>query len=103
MGLPYGDVDRVAKLVPDALGITLEEALEQSPELRARVDADGQVAKLIETARRLEGLTRHASTHAAGVVIGNRPLIELGAALPRREVRRGHDASGTCAASRRSG
>ena len=88
MGIPYGDVDRVAKLMPDALGITLEEALEQSPELRARVDADGQVAKLIETARRLEGLTRHASTHAAGVVIGNRPLIELRAALPRREVRR---------------
>jgi DNA polymerase-3 subunit alpha len=77
MGLPYGDVDRVAKLVPDALGITLDQALEQSPELRARVDADGQIAKLIETARRLEGLTRHASTHAAGVVIGNRPLIDL--------------------------
>jgi DNA polymerase III subunit alpha len=77
MGLPYGDVDRVAKLVPDALGITLDEALEQSPELRARVESDGQVAKLIETARRLEGLTRHASTHAAGVVIGNRPLIEM--------------------------
>lgn len=77
MGLPYGDVDRVAKLVPEALGITLDQALEQSPELRARVQSDGQVAKLIETARRLEGLTRHASTHAAGVVIGNRPLIEL--------------------------
>jgi DNA polymerase-3 subunit alpha len=77
MGLPYGDVDRVAKLVPDALGITLDEALEQSPELRARVESDGQIAKLIETARKLEGLTRHASTHAAGVVIGNRPLIEM--------------------------
>ncbi|HEX2483785.1 MAG TPA: DNA polymerase III subunit alpha [Myxococcota bacterium] len=77
MGLPYGDVDRVAKLVPETLGITLDQALEQSPELRARVDSDGQVAKLLETARRLEGLTRHASTHAAGVVIGNRPLIDL--------------------------
>jgi DNA polymerase-3 subunit alpha len=77
MGLPYGDVDRIAKLVPDALGITLDEALAQSPELRARAEADGQVARLLETARKLEGLLRHASTHAAGVVIGNRPLIEL--------------------------
>jgi DNA polymerase III subunit alpha len=76
MGLPYGEVDRVAKLVPETLGISLDQALEQSPELRARIDADGQVAKLFETARRLEGLTRHASTHAAGVVIGTRPLIE---------------------------
>jgi DNA polymerase III subunit alpha len=77
LGMPYGDVDAIAKLVPDALGITLEQALEQSPELRARAEADGQVARLLETARRLEGLTRHASTHAAGVVIGNAPLIEL--------------------------
>jgi DNA polymerase-3 subunit alpha len=76
MGVPYGEVDRIAKLVPETLGITLDEALRQSPELRARVEADGQVAKLVETARRIEGLTRHASTHAAGVVIGNRPLIE---------------------------
>jgi DNA polymerase-3 subunit alpha len=76
LGLPYGEVDRIAKLVPEALGITLDEALEQSPELRARADADPQVARLLETARRLEGLTRHASTHAAGVVIGNAPLIE---------------------------
>ncbi len=77
VGMPYGDVDRIAKLVPETLGITLEQALAQSPELRARVEADGQVAKLIQIARRLEGLTRHASTHAAGVVIGSRPLIEL--------------------------
>ncbi len=77
LGLPYGDVDRIAKLVPETLGITLEQALEQSGELRARIDADGQVKKIVEIARRLEGLTRHASTHAAGVVIGDRPLIEL--------------------------
>jgi DNA polymerase-3 subunit alpha len=76
MGMPYGDVDGIAKLIPETLGITLDRALTQSPELRARTDADGQVAQLIETARRLEGLTRHASTHAAGVVIGTRPLIE---------------------------
>jgi DNA polymerase-3 subunit alpha len=76
MGMPYGDVDRIAKLVPETIGITLDEALEESAELRSRADADGQVARLIETARRLEGITRHASTHAAGVVIGTRPLIE---------------------------
>jgi len=76
LAMPYGEVDRIAKLVPETLGITLEQALEQSPDLRARVDGDGQVRRLIETAMRLEGLTRHASTHAAGVVIGNRPLIE---------------------------
>jgi DNA polymerase-3 subunit alpha len=76
MGMAFGDVDRIAKLVPETIGITLEQALEQSPELRARVDADGQVAQLLETARRLEGLTRHASTHAAGLVIGTKPLIE---------------------------
>jgi DNA polymerase-3 subunit alpha len=76
LGMQYGDVDRIAKLVPETLGITLEQALQQSPELRSRVDSDGQVARLLETAQRLEGLTRHASTHAAGVVIGTRPLIE---------------------------
>ena len=76
LGMPYGDVDRIAKLIPETLGISLEEAVAQSPELRARIEADGQVARLFETAQRLEGLTRHASTHAAGVVIGTKPLIE---------------------------
>ncbi len=77
MGMQYGDVDRIAKLVPETLGITLEEALDQSAELRSRCEADGQIAKLLTTARRLEGLTRHASTHAAGVVIGTKPLLEM--------------------------
>ncbi len=76
LGMPYGEVDRIAKLVPEAPGVTLDLALEQSPELRARMESDGQVARLIDTARKVEGLTRHASTHAAGVVIGTRPLIE---------------------------
>ncbi len=77
LGMSFGDVDRIAKLVPEVLGITLAEAIEQSPELRARMGSDGQVAKLMETAQRLEGLTRHASKHAAGVVIGTKPLIEM--------------------------
>jgi DNA polymerase-3 subunit alpha len=77
MGMSFGDVDRIAKLVPEVLGISLDQAIEQSPELRALMDADGQVSKLMETAGRLEGLTRHASKHAAGVVIGTKPLIEM--------------------------
>jgi DNA polymerase-3 subunit alpha len=77
LGMAYGDVDRIAKLVPETLGITLAEALAQSPDMRARADADGQVKRLLEVAQKLEGLTRHASTHAAGVVIGNRPLIDV--------------------------
>jgi DNA polymerase-3 subunit alpha len=76
LGMSFGDVDRVAKLIPEVLGITLKAALKQSPELRARIQADGQIKQLIETALSLEGLTRHASKHAAGVVIGNKPLIE---------------------------
>ena len=76
LGMPFGEVDRLVNLIPETLGISLDEAIEQSPELRSRMEADGQVSQLIETARRLEGLTRHASTHAAGVVIGTRPLIE---------------------------
>ncbi len=77
LGMPFGDVDQVAKLVPEVLGITLSDAIAQSSELRARMDSDGQVKQLMETALSLEGLTRHASKHAAGVVIGNKPLIEL--------------------------
>jgi len=76
-GMAYGDVDRIAKLVPETLGISLDEAVEQSAELRSRMEADGQVARVVETARRLEGLTRHASTHAAGVVIGSEPLLQM--------------------------
>ena len=76
LGLSFGDVDRIAKLVPDVLGISLQEAIDASPDL-AKAREDPQVQKLLDTALALEGLTRHASTHAAGVVIGNRPLIEL--------------------------
>ncbi len=77
MGMSYGDVDRLAKLVPEVLGISLGEAIAQSPELRALMESDSTVAKLVETAQNLEGLTRHASKHAAGVVIGDKPLIEM--------------------------
>jgi DNA polymerase-3 subunit alpha len=76
LGMSFGDVDRIAKLVPDILGISLQEAIDTSPDL-AKAKEDPQVKSLLDTALALEGLTRHASTHAAGVVIGNRPLIEL--------------------------
>ncbi len=77
LGMTFGEVDRIAKLIPEVLGIKLADAIEQSPELRAVMDTDGQVRKLIETAQNLEGLTRHASKHAAGVVIGTKPLLEM--------------------------
>jgi len=71
----YGEVDVLAKLVPFEPDITLERALELSPELRAAA-AEPRAARLLETARALEGLARHASTHAAGVVIGQGPLAD---------------------------
>ncbi len=73
MGMPYADVDRVAKLIPHDLGITLNTALENK-ELRALYEASEDVRKLIDNAKSLEGMPRHASTHAAGVVITEKPL-----------------------------
>ena len=77
MDMPYGEVDRLAKLVPNQLNITLDDALKQSPQLRSQVEHDERVADLFEVARRLEGLARHASTHAAGVVISPQRLNEI--------------------------
>jgi DNA polymerase-3 subunit alpha len=77
LGLSYGEVDRIAKMIPDVLGIKLEEAIAQSPELRSAMDSDGQIKRLLDTAKNLEGITRHASKHAAGVVVGTKPLIEM--------------------------
>jgi DNA polymerase-3 subunit alpha len=77
LDMPYGEVDRLAKMVPPTLNIDLETALKQSPQLRQAEQADERVAELLHIARRLEGLARHASTHAAGVVISPRPLTEF--------------------------
>ena len=77
MDMPYGEVDRLAKLVPNQLNITLEEALEDSPQLAAQCEKEERVKELMEVAQRLEGLARHASTHAAGVVISPQPLVEI--------------------------
>jgi DNA polymerase III subunit alpha len=76
LNMPYGDVDRLAKMVPTTLNISLEDALKQTPQLEA-ARKDPQVKELVEVALRLEGLARHASTHAAGVVISPRPLTEI--------------------------
>ena len=79
LAMPYGQVDRLCKLVPNnpAHPVTLEQALAAEPALQQQRDTDESVARLITIALKLEGLYRHASTHAAGVVIGDRPLTEL--------------------------
>ena len=76
MNIPYAEVDQIAKQVPNALHITLEDALRLSKPLRELYDADERVKKLIDTAKSLEGMPRNASTHAAGVVITKRPVYE---------------------------
>ena len=77
LGLGYGEVDRIAKAVPNQLGIKLEEALQIAPPLKEMYDTDGTVHRLIDLARQVEGVARNASTHAAGVVISREPLTEL--------------------------
>ncbi|WP_447972429.1 DNA polymerase III subunit alpha [Nitrospira sp. Kam-Ns4a] len=72
--MPYAEVDRIAKLVPEQLNITLDEALETEPRLRDLVNSDPKVREVFQVARALEGSPRHASTHAAGVVISKEPL-----------------------------
>lgn len=74
LNIPYADVDRVAKMIPAELGMTLDKALEGSAELKQIYEIDSGVKKLIDMARAIEGMPRHASTHAAGVVIGQEPL-----------------------------
>ena len=77
--MPYGQVDRLCKMVPNnpANPVTLAQAIEGEPRLREARDREPIVKQLLNTAQQLEGLYRHASTHAAGVVIGDRPLVEL--------------------------
>jgi DNA polymerase-3 subunit alpha len=77
LDMPYGDVDRIAKLVPATIGMTLDKALEESPDLRKVYDSDKVVRELIDTAKKLEGLVRGSGVHAAGVVIAPRALTEL--------------------------
>ena len=79
LGMPFGQVNRVAELIPNnpAKPVTLQQAIDGEPRLQEMRDTDEAIRHLMETALQLEGLYRHASTHAAGVVIGDRPLVEL--------------------------
>ena len=76
LNIPYGEVDKIAKLVPNVLGINLTQAIKQEPQLKALIDKDPKIKELVKISLALEGLTRHASTHAAGVVVTPKPLTE---------------------------
>ena len=85
LGMSYADTDRVARLIPNALHMTIARALEESSEMRMAYEADSQVRSLVDQAKKLEGVARNASTHAAGVVISRDPLVEhLPLARPAR-------------------
>jgi DNA polymerase-3 subunit alpha len=77
LDMPYGDVDRIAKLVPATIGMTLDRALEEVPDLRKVYDNDAVIRELIDTAKKLEGLVRGSGVHASAVVIAPRALTEL--------------------------
>jgi DNA polymerase-3 subunit alpha len=77
MDIPYADVDLIAKMVPATLDATIDKALDEVPQLKEAVENDPRLKNLTEVARRLEGVSRHASTHAAGVVIAPKPLTEF--------------------------
>ncbi|OGP49669.1 MAG: DNA polymerase III subunit alpha [Deltaproteobacteria bacterium RBG_13_43_22] len=76
LNIPYGEVDKIAKLIPSVLNITLSEALDMEPRLKELKESDPNIKELLTIAEALEGLPRHASTHAAGVVISPHPITE---------------------------
>ena len=91
LGMPYSDVDRVARLVPFRPGMTLERALDENSELNTIYQEDKIIRNLVDSARRLEGIARHASTHAAGVVISKEPLTSY---VPLQRVSKGNGEAG---------
>ncbi|MEK3734089.1 MULTISPECIES: DNA polymerase III subunit alpha [Paenibacillus] len=82
LNVPFGDVDKTAKLIPGHLGISIARALEESPQLKEQYDTNRRIRELIDMAMKVEGMPRHASTHAAGVVISRDPLTD---AVPLQE------------------
>ncbi|MBI2980492.1 MAG: DNA polymerase III subunit alpha, partial [Chloroflexi bacterium] len=88
LGMPYGDVDRVARLVPFGPGMTLTQAQNDNIELKNIYNEDATIRKLVDSARNVEGIARHASTHAAGVVISKEPLTRY---VPLQGASRGND------------
>jgi DNA polymerase-3 subunit alpha len=91
LGMSYGDVDRVARLVPGLPNMTLQKAMEENRELREIYESDESVRGLVNQARRVEGIARHASTHAAGVVISREPLTGY---VPLQKASRGEGDEG---------
>ena len=90
LDIPLAEANKVAKLIPAALDMTLEKAVQETPALKELEDSDPKVKELLDVARRLEGMARHASTHAAGVVIAPGPDHRLRAALQGRARRNRH-------------
>lgn len=76
LSLPYSEADMLSKLVPDELGITLDQAIEQEPKFNELMDTDPKIKQIINYSRQVEGLSRHASIHAAGVIITSEPLVK---------------------------
>ena len=76
LNIPLGEVDRIAKMVPEGPGVSLERAVQEEPDLKRLEQGDEPTKKLLRISRALEGLARHASTHASGVVISDKPLVE---------------------------
>lgn len=76
LAMPYADVDRISKMIPTELGITIKKALAMNPDLQKAYETEEDTHRLIDTSLRLEGLPRHSSTHAAGVVICKKPVVE---------------------------
>jgi DNA polymerase-3 subunit alpha len=76
LGMSFAETDRIAKLIPEEMKMTIDKALEKEPELVAMCTGNPQVEKLIDVSRRLEGLARHVSTHAAGIVISEKPMLD---------------------------
>ncbi len=76
LDIPYGEVDQIAKMIPFQIGMNIDKALEINPELKAKYQEDEKAAELIDMAKLLEGMPRHSSTHAAGVVISKDPIME---------------------------
>src|SRR5262249_22097806 len=92
LDVPLDRVNQLTAMVPKTLGVTLDDALQQSPDLKQAYDTDPQVHELIDIARKLEGTNRNAGTHAAGVVIANGPLTDY---VPvHRVIRKGDDSGG---------
>ncbi|WP_234123037.1 DNA polymerase III subunit alpha [Clostridium hydrogenum] len=85
MNYSYAEVDKIAKMIPSVLGITIDKALELNPELQDAYDSDERIKDLIDVARKLEGIPRHTSTHAAGVVIASKPLVNYVPLLKNEE------------------